>query len=81
MTGRIFTCPVCGVQKEDRTVQGNQIFCSIRCANAARPKPEPCPNNSGVWCAVRKCDCCGWNPDVAAARTKAYAERRKAGSP
>ena len=31
-----------------------------------------CPYQSSVGCFVRECSRCGWNPEVAKARTEAY---------
>lgn len=36
-----------------------------------------CPYNDAVGCTFRKCDKCGWNPEVADARTKAISRKRK----
>ena len=37
-----------------------------------------CPYNEGVDCGFRKCIRCGWNPEVARARTEAYENKRRA---
>jgi len=36
-----------------------------------------CPYRDGVSCHVRKCDKCGWNPEVAKARLEAYERKRR----
>jgi hypothetical protein len=36
-----------------------------------------CPYQRFVSCTNRDCDHCGWNPEVAKARTKAFMEQRK----
>ena len=34
-----------------------------------------CPYAQNVGCRYRKCNKCGWNPEVAKARTEAYMEK------
>ena len=42
---------------------------------SGNPKPVPCPHNEWVFCShTADCETCGWNPDVAAARTEAIRE-------
>lgn len=42
---------------------------------AGNPKPVPCPHNEWVFCFhTADCEKCGWNPDVAEARTEAIRE-------
>lgn len=42
---------------------------------AGNPKPVPCPHNERVLCSnTADCETCGWNPDVAEARTEAIRE-------
>lgn len=36
-----------------------------------------CPYNNAVGCSFRKCDRCGWNPEVAKARTEAFERKLK----
>lgn len=31
-------------------------------------KPFECPNNDGVMCTMKNCECCGWNPTIAKMR-------------
>lgn len=76
------TCPVCG--EIFFSTRKNRIYCSRSCTGRARMlsridanptiQPEPtragaccfCPE--GVDCVSRRCDSCGHNPVVAAAR-------------
>lgn len=36
-----------------------------------------CPHNVAIECYTKKCDSCGWNPEVAKARLEAYERKRK----
>jgi hypothetical protein len=38
-----------------------------------------CPYNKSVDCSFRKCDRCGWNPEVAKARLEKIMEARREG--
>jgi hypothetical protein len=38
-----------------------------------------CPYNKAVGCSFRKCDRCGWNPEVAKARLEKIMEARREG--
>ena len=74
-------CPTCG--GKFKTAKRDQIFCCHTCANECRVKdygPDlkwdkttgdrwVCGYNIGVSCETRKCSTCGWNPEVAEART------------
>lgn len=44
----------------------------------ARKKPEVwvCPYNDGVDCSRKKCDSCGWNPDVSNERRAAVVGKK-----
>lgn len=43
-------------------------------------KLEICPNNNSVYCypSERKCESCGWNPEVSKRRLDKFEEEREA---
>lgn len=73
-TKPIGNCLRCG--SEFFKIRDEHKFCSRNCAHAynqqkardlAKVKSD-CPHNDGLICAVKKCDTCGWNPEVASRR-------------
>lgn len=84
----IKVCEWCGKPFDGRT---SKRFCSLSCSskysNSIRwpndwPKKSEkalydCPYNEGCACERMKCNKCGWNPEVAEARTKAMEESWK----
>ena len=77
------TCKHCG--NEFQTGDNRQIFCSRSCGQRFRYDLHPvvnnskraCPHNDAVECYVQKCNTCGWNPEVAKARTEAHEKKMK----
>ena len=71
---REFTCVVCGAKVTDNSPTQNRKFCSTKCQyryyerTRIKPTESECKYNSGVLCACKKCDKCGWNPKVEKAR-------------
>ena len=71
---REFICAECGAKSIDNSPQQNKKFCSKRCLDRyydkqrQKPKEAECKYNDGVLCARRKCEKCGWNPEVEKAR-------------
>ena len=76
---REFVCKECGAKGIDHSAMQNKVFCSRRCyfryyakAHKNVCKVElPCVFNEGVACWDRKCESCGWNPEVAKKRMEA----------
>lgn len=73
---RTFTCLTCGAEFTSPSIDAK--YCSYRCSarrNWIEGRPQnteeqfECPNNSGVICSKKECNRCGWNPDVATARS------------
>lgn len=80
---KISVCLICG--KEFVMTRPDRKFCSRDCAyvsasRAARARKRgeilengtDCPYNKALVCSERKCDSCGWNPDVAKRRSECY---------
>lgn len=79
------TCLTCGVEYVAKAP--HQKFCSVICQGrsrtdyyASRQKKRKkieiaCPYNAELICYRQTCGNCGWNPEVAQARTDAYMKR------
>ena len=80
---KILVCPIC--DKEFVETRPGRKYCSHRCASifANRVRREKrrqavkkcriiCKYNNGIVCDERKCESCGWNPDVAKRRSECY---------
>ncbi len=73
-----FKCEYCGKQFTGGNPSLIYRFCSKSCAGKAKFEGDfdrsldwkkegdlwQCPYNEGVHCRSRRCDTCGWNPDV-----------------
>lgn len=71
---REFTCCVCGGKGIDRGTRQNAKYCSPKCNKKSRAM-RLCKHNEGVVCNNKKCDDCGWNPEVQKIREeKIYGE-------
>ena len=77
---KILVCPIC--DKEFVETRPGRKYCSRRCANiaanrikrerATKKRGMDCPYNNALVCSDRKCESCGWNPDVAKRRSECY---------
>ena len=75
---REFVCKECGAKGIDHSPHGTRDFCSRKCNHKYYAKAHkrvrkvelPCVFNDGVSCCERKCESCGWNPEVAKKRTE-----------
>lgn len=73
---REFVCKECGAKGIDHSAGQNKVFCGRKCQNRwyernykrASREGLPCVFNEGVACCERKCESCGWNPEVAKKR-------------
>lgn len=78
-----YFCEYCG-----KAVTGGKAYCSKSCAGRAKFEGDfdrtlqwktedgkwVCPYNEGVSCKRRRCECCGWNPEVAKNRSEKIRE-------
>ena len=80
-----FVCKYCGRKFTGGNTSWFYLYCSKSCAVRGRHENFDrdlkwtregdkwvCPYNEGVTCKSRRCDTCGWNPKVAAARREAF---------
>lgn len=85
-------CPKCGIvfktprgyqvycskvcSNRGRRIEKGDFDDSLDWKKTAEEGKWECPYNHGVACEIRECSRCGWNPEVAKARTEAYMEKR-----
>ena len=83
-------CPICGIEfktsNERQTYcrktcanrgcarKDKEFDASLKWMKSSEYGKWLCPYSMGVDCSARRCSTCGWNPEVAEARTKKIRE-------
>lgn len=72
---RYYRCATCHKRGLDKSRNGRQRFCSVKCSNAyftqKRYGTKSCPYNPALDCKEHKCSTCSWNTSVAKMRVEA----------